>query len=210
MLSSYEVVAQQHAGSDSQRRSAFARGTAWAFGFKERRSMTWITLPDYSHEVLGVFARSKFVNDQGRSFIELEKNGPTHIAGLGFAFEKFTISLEAISDPPAEMLSDLVGIVQWSKLRLPEIEGRLYEHYTENRPEYLAECESEGLDADEVARCVPEVKRPDEVWKLIECPFYINGGTWKHPSIAFRCVFDIEHELHISFSNGRVQKIWNE
>jgi hypothetical protein len=172
--------------------------------------MSWVILPDYSHEVLGVFARSKCVNHQGRTFVELEKKGSTHIAGLGFVFETFRISLEGISEPPAEMLSDLVGIVQWPKLRVSEIEGRLYEYYAENRPEYLAECRKEGLDVDEVARCVPEVKRRDEVWKLIECPFYIESGAWEHPSIAFRCVFDIEHELHISFYNNRVHKIWNE
>jgi hypothetical protein len=86
----------------------------------------------------------------------------------------------------------------------------LLSHYEANRSELMAGLAADSIDPDEIARCLPAIASRDRVWQLIERAVYLNGGTWKHPSMAFECIFDIEHELHISFTNGRVADVWNE
>jgi histidinol dehydrogenase len=167
-------------------------------------------LADWSHPILGIFERSTVKNHLNETFFDLEKKGQTVVADLRFTFDQFTISLREVSEPPSEMLSDLTAMVEWPKARIDEIEDRLLGYYEENRPRYLEEHEENGIDADEIARGVPAIKRRDQIWQLIERPFYINGGTWEYPSMAFECIFDIEHELHISFANGRIHDVWNE
>ena len=167
-------------------------------------------MAEWSHPILGTFERSTVTNHLNQTFFDLKKNGRTMVSSLGFTFDDFTISLREVAEPPPEMLSDLITMIEWPKSRLHEVEDRLLAYYQENRLRWLEEHEDNGIDAGEIARCVPEITQRDQVWRLIERPFYLNGGTWEHPSMAFECTFDVEHELHISFGSGRIIDIWNE
>lgn len=169
-------------------------------------STTSTPLIDYIHPILGAFRRRKSANAHGQSFITLEKADPTEVSGVGYVFELLSIFYEGQGHPPDSMLEDLVDIVRWPLERKGEIEEKMFSYYEAHRKEWLDD--PEGLV--ESLEIIRSIKRPSDVWKLIVRPLYINAGTWPEASIAFECVFDIEHELHISFADGAVSEVWTE
>jgi len=167
-------------------------------------------LEDYVHPILGVFERSQVINHLNELFVDFQKKGSTSIAGLGYEFHDFSIFLKGATEPPDDMVADLVRLVNWPSSRNHEIEARLFQYYEENRDRYVEVWDDNGYSAEEIAKLVPTIKEPVEVWKLIERPRYISGGTWPEVSIAFDSKYDEEHELHISFANDKVSEVWDE
>ncbi len=149
-------------------------------------------------------------NPMGRTFFDLQKIGQTQIAGLGLAFDEFNIFLSENPEPPNDMLADLVSIVLWPRSRIKEIERRLLSHYDQLRAEYLSAHAEDDLDVEKIARRLPEIEQCHEVWRLVNRPRGINGGTWPHASISFDCTFDIEHQWHVAFSDNQVYEVWVE
>jgi hypothetical protein len=168
--------------------------------------MSSASLSDYVHPVLGTFRRRKAGNPLSQAFVRLEKVGATEIPGLGYVFEEFSISLEGVDEPPEWMLRELMHIVRWPRARIGEIEAKIFSYYKAHLDHWLEDPEE--LVAD------PGVFRSinchSDVWKLLVRPLYINAGSWPQASIAFESVFDIEHEMHISFAAGAVCEVWSE
>jgi hypothetical protein len=178
--------------------------------FEKEKHMSRVMLVDWSHPVLGTFARSTFTNHLNETSVYLEKKRETTIAGLGFTFGQFRIFLREVSEPPSAMVSDLVAIVQWPSARLHEIQERMFQYYVDNRSQFIELNEEYGMPSGEIARRVPIVERAADVWGLIESPKSIHASTGDQISISFECTFDFEHELHISFLNAGVERVWNE
>jgi len=175
--------------------------------------MSRTKLADWSHPILGTFARSTVTNHRNETFFDLEKKGPTIVASLGVTFYSFEISLLEVSEPPPDMLSDLIAMVEWPKERVHEIEDQVLSYYQENRTRFIEEHEMNHYSANEIARRVPLITQRDQVWQLLGEPLGIHGGNlaiWDDTSISFQCIFDEEHELQISFSKGGVDRVWNE
>lgn len=168
---------------------------------------------DYSHPVLGECKRRfSGPNNKGDTYAVILKSKPIVIGGLDIAFPELELMLRNAEEPTEQEISEVTAVLNLSKEQKLEVEESVFRQYADDiYPTYLEIYSNDyGMEKNEIDKLLPALESPRQIWRLFGDPRGVSYYPPNNIQLSYRCNFDDEHDLNLSFSNGKLVEVWTE
>lgn len=129
----------------------------------------------------------------------------------GYATKEISIVEASPDGPNAKQLDALVDLIERPVSFRDTIANAIFSAYVQEiRPEYFEILSDTRYDYGVTLADLPEVTEPKGIWDFVTGLYSIWVTEDALVDVQFSVTFDQEHELHVEFKDGVIDRVWME